>query len=155
MSLPKDDQTQRALKREWMAARIVVVGGLIVAVGTVGYFAWRARQERLAQQPVVHTTVVARPKVDAKVLAQVELAVCTAELSRAKDLGMVPQYGDLASPRLMRGTMPRRFVCEAQTHLTHYFISADLVCNQLADSRCVSVYRIALKDGTLIYSRPQ
>ena len=70
---------------------------------------------------------------------------------------MVPQYATLATPRALRGTTPGRFICEAKTDLTHYFISADLKCSQLAqlsDARCVSVYRVALKDGTLIYSRP-
>jgi len=70
-------------------------------------------------------------------------------------LGMVPNYGVLASGQLYHGTVPNRFICEAKTNLTHYFISADLVCNKISDPRCVSVYRVALKDGTLIYSRPQ
>jgi predicted negative regulator of RcsB-dependent stress response len=154
MSLP-EDQRQRALKREWAAARIVVIGGLIAAVGVAGYFIWRARQEQLAAQPVVHATVVARPKLDPKTLARLELAVCSAELLRAKDLGIVPSYGALASPRLARANVPTRFICEAQTHLTKYFIAADVLCNQLGDPRCVSVFRIATKDGTLIYARPE
>lgn len=155
MALPENDQKQRALKREWAAARIVVVGGIVIAIGVAGYFVWRARQEKLAEAPVVHATVVPQPKIDQKVVEQAELALCTVELDHAKDLGMVPQYGDLATPRALRGTVPRRFICEAKTNLTHYYISADLVCNQLTDPRCVSVYRIALKDGTLIYSRPE
>ena len=154
MSAPEDDTKQRALKREWAAARIVVIGGFIVAIAVVGYFLWKARQDRLAHEPVVHATVV-RPKVDAKTLRQLELAFCTVELIHAKDLGMVPNYGELASGQLYHGTVPNRFICEAKTHLTHYFISADLLCNKLTDPRCLSVYRVALKDGTLIYSRPQ
>jgi hypothetical protein len=155
MSLPDDDKKHSALKREWAAARIVVIGGFIVAIAVAGYFLWKARQDRLAQQPVVHATVVRPPKVDAKTLLQLELALCTVELVHAKDLGMVPAYGELASSQLWHGTVPNRFICEAKTHLTNYFISADLLCNKITDARCLSVYRIALKDGTLIYSRPQ
>jgi hypothetical protein len=149
MSLSEDKHN--ALKREWAAARIVVIGGFIIALAVVGYFAYRARQEQIAATPVVH--VVKRP--DAKTLAKIELAVCSVELMRAKDLGMVPQYGDLASPRLIAGSVPRRFICIAKTHLTQYYIAADLVCDKLTDPRCVSVYRVALRDGTLIYSRPE
>lgn len=154
MSAPEDDTKQRALKREWAAARIVVIGGFIVAVAVAGYFVWKARQEQLAQTPVVHATVV-HPKIDAKALQQLELALCTVELMHAKDIGMVPQYGELASAQLYHGSVPNRFICVAKTHLTNYFISADLLCNKITDPRCVSVYRVALKDGTLIYSRPQ
>ncbi|HTW34941.1 MAG TPA: hypothetical protein VMD53_10020 [Rhizomicrobium sp.] len=156
MSLPEDDKKMGALKREWAAARIVVIGGLIVAVAVAGYFVYRARQQQLAaEQPVVHATVV-RPKLDTKVLARVELAVCTAELLRAKDVGAIPSYGELASAQLLRaGDAPRRFICEAKTHLTNYFISADVLCDKLADPRCVSIYRVANKEKQLIYSRPE
>ena len=155
MSAPEDDTKQRALKREWAAARIVVIGGFIIAIAVVGYFLWKARQDRLAQTPVVHATVVSPPKIDAKTLRQLELALCTVELMHAQDLGMVPRYGELTTGLAFHGTVPGRFICEAKTSLTHYFISADLLCNKLTDARCVSVYRVALKDGTLIYSRPQ
>jgi hypothetical protein len=155
MSLPQDDNKMGALKREWAAARIVVIGGFIVAIAVAGYFLYRARQEQLAQQPVVHTTVVS-PKVDRKTLVRVELAVCTAELLRAKDLGVVPNYGELATGGLVRAPdAPRRFICEAKTHLTNYFISADILCDRLADPRCVSIYRVATKDKQLIYARPE
>jgi hypothetical protein len=156
MSLPENDQKQRALKREWAAARVVVIGGIVVAIGVAGYFVWRAQQERLAQAPVVHATTVP-PKVDQKLVRRLELTLCTMGLVNAQGLGMVPQYATLATPRALRGTTPGRFICEAKTDLTHYFISADLKCSQLAqltDARCVSVYRVALKDGRLIYSRP-
>jgi predicted negative regulator of RcsB-dependent stress response len=155
MSLPEDDKKMGALKREWAAARVVIIGGFIVAIAVAGYFYYRARQEQLAQQPIVHTTVV-RPKVDAKTLARAELAVCTAELMRAKDVGAIPTYGQLATGQLVRAPdAPQRFICEARTHLTSYYISADVMCDKLADPRCVSVYRVATKERQLIYDRPQ
>ncbi len=155
MSLPEDDKKMGALKREWAAARIVVIGGFIVAIAVAGYFIYRARQQQIAQQPVVHATVVS-PKVDPKVVARIELAVCTAELMRAKDVGAIPFYGELATGQLVRaGNAPRRFICEAKTHLTNYFIAADVLCDKLSDPRCVSVYRVATREKQLIYSRPE
>lgn len=155
MSLPEDGNNMGALKREWAAARIVVIGGFIVAIAVAAYFLYRAKQQETAQQPVVHTTVV-NPKVDQKLLARVELAVCTAELMRAKDVGAIPAYGQLATARLVRAPdAPQRFICEAKTHLTVYFISADVLCNKLSDPRCVSVYRVANREKQLIYARPQ
>ena len=151
-----DDNEDTALTaREWLAARIVIIGGFIVAIAVAGYLVYRGRQQQLAQQPVVHATVV-RPKVDPKVLARVELAVCTAELLRAKDLGAIPSYSEVSNGKLLRaGDAPRRFICEAQTHLTKYFISADLLCENFADPRCISVFRVANKEQQLIYARPE
>jgi len=155
MSLPEDDKKMGALKREWAAARIVVIGGFVIAVAVAGYFVYRAKQQQAALQPVVHATVV-RPKVDPKLVARVELAVCTAELMHAKDLGAIPPYGELASGQLVRvADVPRRFICEAKTHLTAYFIAADVLCDKLSDPRCVSVYRVANREKQLIYSRPE
>jgi hypothetical protein len=156
MSPPPNDNKQRALAREWAAARIVIIGGFIIAIAVAGYFWYRERQATLAEQQASMPHAVAAPhKIDAKTLARIELAVCTVELNDAKSLGIIPQYGALASPRMARGNAPRRFICEAQTHLTRYFIAADILCNHLADARCVSVYRIATKAGSLVYSRPQ
>jgi hypothetical protein len=155
MSSPEDDKKIGPLKREWTAAHIVVIGGVIVAIAVAGYFLYRARQPQIAQQPVVHATVVA-PKVDPKVLARVELAVCTAELIHAKDVGAIPPYGELASGQLVRaGNSSRRFICEAKTHLTNYFIAADVLCDRLADPSCVSVFRVATREKQLIYARPE
>ncbi|MGB8364741.1 MAG: hypothetical protein ACLQUZ_16740 [Rhizomicrobium sp.] len=88
-------------------------------------------------------------------MARAELAVCSAELARAQAIGVIPQYGRLDSPKLMRTNVEGRFVCVAATHLTKYLIAADLRCNNLADPQCVSVVRIALMDGTVVYSRPE
>jgi|SRR5579862_8628579 len=147
----KDEAKLRALKREWAAARAVVIGGLILAVAVAGYFAYRQHEEMRAELP----QAVVPNKIDPKLLARAELAVCSAELKQAKTINIVPAYGQLASPNLIRSAVPKRFICEAATHLTKYFIAADLLCNNLTDGRCVSVYRVALTDGTLVYSRPQ
>lgn len=148
MTSPNDNHDQRSLTREWAAARIVVIGGFVVAVLVAGFFAYRAHEEHAA------AIQAALPKkVDAKALAQAELAVCTAELIAAEGIGIVPNYAGLASPRLARGDAPHRYICEAKTHLTTYFIAADLLCNALRDPRCVSVFRVASIDGRLLYAR--
>jgi predicted negative regulator of RcsB-dependent stress response len=151
----EDNSKQHALSREWMAARIIVIGGFAVAIAIAGYFAYRVRQETLAEQQASAPVVVTPKHIDAKTLARLELAICSAELLRAKDAGIVPQYGDLATASLAPTNVARRFICVAKTALTKYFIGADLRCDNLADPRCVSLYRVVLKDGTLLYSRPK
>lgn len=155
MSLPENNSTQRALRREWVAARLIVIGGLILGIAVVGYFAYQQWQAANNALKGVATQTAPRRKINAKALAEAELEVCSAELIRAKALGIVPQYGVLVSPHLIRGNIANRYVCEAGTSLTHYYIAADLLCNKLADARCVSIYRIAVKGGMLVYARPQ
>ncbi len=159
MSLPEgnprqDGPKQSGLKREWAAARVVIIGGFIIAIAVAGYFAYRQEQAMRAQQAGIPQAVTPH-KIDAKLLARAELAICSAELAQAKATTAVPDYAQLATPRLARGNAPRRFICEATTNLTRYFISADVLCNKLTDARCVSVFKIALKDGTLVYRRPE
>lgn len=152
MSSPGEDPKHRALAREWAAARIVVIGGLILACAVGGYFAWRSISAQNAQQQAAQPAPAPR-KIDAKTLRKVEIAVCSIEIKRAEDIGIVPIYAGLGSPNLVRSNVPHRFICEAKTHLTHYFIAADLLCDKLSDPRCVSVYRVMLPNGTLLYSR--
>jgi predicted negative regulator of RcsB-dependent stress response len=154
MSLPEENPKQHALRREWAAARVVIIGGFIVAIAVAGYFAYRQEQATRALTQANAPQAGLAHKVDPKLLARAELAICSAELVQAQGIGIVPTYGQLATPTLVRGDVPRRFICEAGTHLTRYFIAADIRCNNLADARCVSVFRIALKNGALVYQRP-
>lgn len=152
MSLPDDNSNKSALSREWAAARIVVIGGLVVAIAVAGYFAYRARTPAVLP---LQTVVPAAAKPDAKLLARVELAVCTTVVKRAMDIGIIPTYGRLDTPQLVKTDVAHRFVCVGATHAAKYYVAADLRCNNLVDPQCVSVYRVALRDGTLLYSRPQ
>jgi hypothetical protein len=149
MTSPDSEQDHRGLTREWAAARVVLGIGFALALAVCGYFIYQAYEARhaaeLASQP---------QQIDRKKLARAELAVCSAELIRARALGAVPEYGELASANLLHsGGM--HFICAAQTHLTRYYISAELRCNNLGDAKCVSIDRVVLKDGTLVYARPQ
>jgi hypothetical protein len=153
MSSPGDHSKQHALSREWAATRAIVIGGLVVAVAVGGYFAYRAHEASVAEQQALAPPLP--KKIDAKTVAHAELVVCSAELAHAKDLGILPQYARLDTPKLARTAVAGRYVCVAATHLTKYFIAADLHCNSLMDAQCMSVYRIALQNGSLLYSRPQ
>ena len=152
MAAPNENPKQQALVREWTVARNFVIGGLVLAIAGVGYFAWRAHEA--AEEQRLTTTAPIPKKIDAKALQRLEAAVCTAELIQAKNLGVVPSYGVLASPRLVRGDVPMRFICEAKTSVTSYLIAADLRCKSSLAGNCVSVYRVATKEGELVYARP-
>ena len=148
--MSEDNTKVHALSREWTIARNFVIGAIVIAIGVGGYFAYRAHEASVAGKQ----SVPIPKKIDAKALERVETAVCSAELARAKTLGIVPTYGVLASPHLVRGDVPMRFICEAKTSVTAYLIAADLRCTHSLAGSCVSIYRIATKDGELLYARP-
>lgn len=154
--MTEEQKNMRGLEREWNMALIVGIGGLVVAIAVAGYFGYREMHRR-AQVAVVHA-VAPTAHIDRKELQKIEVAVCNAEIAGAQSLAVVPAYAKLAEPNLVRTRVRGRFICVAETHLTQYLISADLRCEKLIDvirdPRCVSVFRVMLKDGRLVYSRP-
>src|SRR5277367_5937903 len=103
MSLPEENPKQHALRREWAAARVVIIGGFIVAIAVAGYFAYRQEQATRALTQANAPQAGLAHKVDPKLLARAELAICSAELVQAQGIGIVPTYGQLATPTLVRG----------------------------------------------------
>jgi hypothetical protein len=130
---PKSDRTL------WFVAGAI----LVVALLAGGYFLQTMRLRNAAGTATLS---------HAEQLARAELAVCQAEMLTAKNLGIVPVYAQLASQKLLR-TAGSHYICVAGTHLTRYYILADLRCNKLP--QCIQVERVAVKDGPLVYLRPQ
>jgi hypothetical protein len=141
---------QQALSREWLAARIVFLGGFLIAIGVVGYFAY----QQFFPPPQSLPTAVSGKEAAAKTLAAIEVSVCNTGLQNSKDLGIVPQYGVLGVKRLLATRTQGRYICVAATHAAQYLIMADLVCNDFSQSECVRVVRILEGNGTVLYQRP-
>ena len=144
--MSQQDQNGRALSREWAAARIIVIGGVVVAIAAVLYFGWI--------KPTWLTKPQASPEVQrAQEEAQAELQLCSTGLKTAQSFGIVPPYGKLARPLIQKTDVTRRYACFAQTPATKYVVAVDLVCRNLTDSRCVSLYSVSQADGTVLYQR--
>jgi hypothetical protein len=137
----------RALAREWLAVRIIVIGGFAIAliaaivIGIIipQYIAPRVQRALLAKQVVS--------------ILSAEAQICTAALGSAKNFGIVPQYGQLASARLEQTTVQGRYACLAATHSTKYVLIVDLVCRNFKDPRCASLYNVSQTDGAVLYQR--
>jgi hypothetical protein len=139
--------TNRALAREWLAMRIVVIGGFVVAILAAVWFGIvvprviAPREMRAALTKQIHT------------LLTQESQVCTTALASAKNFGIVPQYGQLATARLAQTNTQGRYACLATTHASKYVLIVDLLCRNLTDARCVSLYNISQTNGTVLYQR--
>ncbi|HEX4081293.1 MAG TPA: hypothetical protein VHX61_20715 [Rhizomicrobium sp.] len=147
MSSLETTDTQRALAREWLAARIIVIGGFAAALvaglwfGVVYPDFIRPREQ--------HALLVQRVE---KVLHD-EAQVCTTALATAKNFGIVPQYGQLMNARLSPTDVPGRYVCLAATSAAKYILAVDLLCRDYGNVRCASLYNVSQSDGTVLYQR--
>jgi len=147
------DTNLRGIAREWLAARIIVLGGFVIAIAVAAYFTLRpapvTQQQPAAQTEQQAATTLARKTANAKAA----IMVCAMELLNAKNFGIVPSYGQLVSMYPKKTATRGRYACTAGTNVARYVIAGDLVCHNLLDSRCVSLYEIKTGDGTLLYQR--
>lgn len=139
--------TERALAREWLAVRIIVIGGFLVALLAGLWFGVIYPKYVLPRQQRAFITNRLN-----HILGQ-EAEVCKLTLTSAKNFGIVPQYGQLATLRLAITNVQGRYICVAQTKLTKYLMAVDLQCRDLNSPRCVSLYNISQTNGTVLYQR--
>ena len=147
MSATQTIATDRALAREWLAARVVIFGGFAVAIVAAIYFG------------VIVPKYIAPREMRAALVARVqtlltqEAQVCTAALATAKNFGIVPQYGKLATAQLEQTNVQGRYACLARTPASKYVLVVDLVCRNFKEARCISLYNVSQTDGTILYQR--
>jgi hypothetical protein len=146
MSVSEQAAEQRALSREWLAARIVVIGGLVVAAGFIAFFGWI--------KPAYLTAPPLTPEQQqARAVSQAVFDMCSTGVASAKSFGILPPYGRLASLNVGRTDVQGRYVCVATTQVAKYLVAVELLCRNLKDRRCVSLYSVTQQDGTVLYQR--
>ena len=150
-----NDANLRGIAREWLAARIVVVGGFLVAIAIAAYFMFRPAPQPVAEaQPSVAQQQQAAPAQQrANANNKAAMMVCAQELLSAKNFGIIPSYGQLSSAFPKTTDVRGRYVCSAATQAAKYIIAADLVCRNLEDLRCVFLFSVTAADGTVLYQR--
>ena len=152
----------RGTAREWFWARVVLVGGFVVAIAVAGYFVWQnhraevaAQQQRAAslaeaaQQHTVSPEQLRRARADAN--AKAGLLICAMELLSAKNMGLIPPYGELASNQPRATKKKLRVACLAATPATKYEIQADLICRTLVNPNCMKLHSVKTDDGTMLF----
>lgn len=146
MAVSDQERAQGALSREWLIARIVVIGGLIIAVGAIAYFGW-------IEPMMLKRQELSRLHDRAQALSTAVTELCASGLTSAQNYGIVPPYGRLATNSVYTTNVQGRYVCVAATHATKYLVVIDLLCRNLKDRRCVSLYSVRQTDGTVLYQR--
>jgi hypothetical protein len=144
------DDMKRGTARDWFWARVVLIGGFAIAIVVAGYFGWQSHRETIAaQQPA---TAAANPKAALEAKARGAMMFCAIDLLNAKNLGVVPPYGQLANPLPQKTNKQGRYACTAATDVSKYKLEADLVCRQISNPACVKLHSVTSDDGTVLYS---
>ncbi len=82
-----------------------------------------------------------------------DIALCSTVLTVTQGFGLVPKFTQLASAVVKDENGHGRYSCFARTGAARYQITFDLMCTNLADAKCISLYMVA-QDGTgPIYQR--
>ena len=158
------DDMVHGTAREWFWARVVLIGGFAVAIVVAGYFAWQRHEDNLAaqqqqtaamaeaaqQQPRTMTPEQMR-QAQADANAKAGLMICAMELLSAKNMGVIPPYGQLAASAPRATGKKNRVACMAATTVTKYEIQADLICRTLVNPNCMKLHSVKTDDGTMLY----
>jgi hypothetical protein len=144
---PGHEDAQSALSREWLIARIVIVGGFIAAIAAIVWFGW-------VQPEMQHRELLAKVEKAKHEVQHAAIELCRTGLASAQSFGIVPPYGQLVGQNIYRTNVQGRYVCVAATHAARYLVAVDLVCRNLADRRCVSLFSVVNQgSGSILYQR--
>ncbi len=144
-----------ALGREWLAARVVLIVGFAIAIGIGGYkaYAWRSA--------IVHARAEASGQISEDIGASESAdgggdagaQVCHQALAVAQAFGVLPEDAALTDNGLKPTGVTGRYACAAATKSAKFTIAVDLVCRNLQDQRCVSLYNVTQNGGAVLFQR--
>jgi hypothetical protein len=151
MSMSEQNPNMRQLQIEWYAALATVVGGFAIAIAVAAYISF-------TNKPATQTAAApqSRAEMQKAQVAALEKAgaeICGLELANAQMFGVVPNFGRLLTAMPRATDVRGRYVCVAGTDAAKYVLAGDLVCRNLKDSRCVSLFSVSQPDGTVLYQR--
>ncbi len=142
----------RALRREWLAARLMAALGALLLLAVVAVIVMTEMSGTVAPPATAPTATAPAPDTREARRAE-DIALCDAALGAAQSVGLVPGFaardGDAAAP----GDAQGRYVCRARTDAAKYTIAFDLACTHLGDAKCIVLYRIAQDGGGVLYQR--
>lgn len=144
-----------ALKREWLVARIVLIGGFAIAIAAGAYVGilWRNSILQARQQAATAIAQERAEEAAQKANAQARAQLCQAMLAGAQSAGIVPGFAKLARTDPVSTKTTGRYLCAAQTDSSKFTLAADLVCRDLKNPQCVSLYSVTQNGGAVLFQR--
>lgn len=120
----------------------IVLGGavvLVIAAAAGGYFLGRGGSGS------------STPKSPEEALAA--RGVCEATLDRVKNYGILEASATLTSKDATKTDTAKRVVCKADSSGTAVTIAVDVHCDNMADAKCLKLFKVTDADGTLLFQR--
>lgn len=153
--MSEHDAGLTALKREWLVARIVLIGGFILAIGFGGYAAyiWRTGVANARQRAAAEMSAQQAANDAQTANAQAGALVCHQALANAQNFGIVPSFTKLTNDQPQRTNVTGRYTCAAATDSSQFVLMAELVCKDLNNPRCVPLYSVTQNGGAVLYQR--
>jgi hypothetical protein len=135
----------RMLRLEWLTAQALLALGVVI--GIAGFFAPVSFRTGPASS-VSPPGSTGAPASRAEIAAQ----FCSTAVTKARDFGVVP--GDTRSSSVPDKTdVVGRYVCTAENGSNKFTVSVDLLCRDVGDGRCFSLFSVSQSDGTVLYQR--
>jgi len=121
----------------------IVLGGaavLVIAVAAGGYFLGRGSSGGSSAPKSAQEALAAR-------------GVCEATLARVEDYGILRAGASLTSKDATDTDTAKRVICKASSDGTAVTITVDVPCDNMADEKCLKLFKITNASGTLLYQR--
>lgn len=144
-----------ALKREWLAARIVLIGGftLAIAAGAYAGIVWRGKVLQARQQAAAAIAQEQAATAAEQANAGAGAQLCRTALANAQNFGIVPAFAKLVQANPAETKTTGRYLCAAATDSSRFTVAADLVCRDLKNPQCVPLYSVTQNGGAVLYQR--
>jgi hypothetical protein len=132
---------------EWLTARLLLVGGVIVIVG--GFFGGIPFRNAPQNGNAAQSASAEAPTPSRLSPGQV---FCGTAVSVAENFGIVPE-GTRAGGVAHKTDVQGRYVCEAANGPASFVVAVELECANIRDQACFSLYAVRASDGTVLYQR--
>lgn len=142
------EQDLRTLRVEWVVARLVLAVGLVASIAV---FVWLGVHKGGFGGATTTVTQGGESVREAGGQSQAQ-QFCSSTVSVAQSYGIVPN-GATSSGGPQKTDVTGRYVCLAQNGAARYTISVDLLCRDLSDQRCFSLFTVSQDDGSVLFQR--
>ncbi len=150
----EDEPDLKALRREWLAARIMAVLGALLLIATVVTIVMANMSSPPPATAGAPETPASPPPVDtAAAQRQEDMALCDAAVATVQGMGLVPAFAVRDGDRSEPGGAQGRYTCHAKTDAAKYTITFDLACTHLGDGKCIVPYAVAQDGVAVLYQR--
>lgn len=147
------DPNMPALRREWLAARIMAVLGVLLLVAVGAGLAMPFFADNDTPVAAVPESPSASAADDAEARRQEGIVLCDTALTAAQSFGLLPAFATRDGDEPKEGTARGHYICGAKTDAATYTIAFGMACTEMGNDKCIVLNTITMNGGTILYQR--